>query len=441
MADGFKTTLTTEKYLEIPDYAVLIQNAVKEIGGNIDLNIMDQGAYYGDAVYGKSPWLDSDMGITDYGHRGVPNVFLSAPLKSDGTWNSAHFKNNEYDTLVNGYVAALDLESQHAIAGKIQDLLLDETPVLFTYFYDFLTATKKGSTGVEATAMSHLILNTRRFRGPLMRNASPLPANAFTRKREAGQKRERHDRLSAEADASVAGHAMAAEPAGLRRRPMLARQCRSRHARPLRRPAGGRCPQSRDGHRPASARSIWQLDGGLRHRRSRTILCLSRAGIAVPRHGAAQLRQAGAWWPSSSWCRSAYWAAWWRPSIGGRAVERIIYGRRPFGHRRAGIRLRHRADPDLRRLAAMVSDLGDLAERCRFLHPDLLSLSPVNATGARAVRLHRPHGAGRHDRGTRHRVYPHRHPQGPAAPRSYGATCCATRCCRPSASSPRRRST
>jgi peptide/nickel transport system substrate-binding protein len=64
MAGGFETTLTTEKYLEIPDFAVLIQNAVKEIGGKINLNILDQGAYYGDAVYGKSPWLDSALGIT-----------------------------------------------------------------------------------------------------------------------------------------------------------------------------------------------------------------------------------------------------------------------------------------------------------------------------------------------------------------------------------------
>ena len=151
-------TLTTEKYLEIPDYAVLIQNAVKEIGGTIDLNVMDQGAYYGDAVYGKSPWLDCDMGITDYGHRGVPNVFLAAPLTSDGTWNSAHFKNAEYDDLVKGYIAALDLKSQRASAGKIQTLLLDETPILFAYFYDFLTAAKKGATGVEPTAMSHLFL-------------------------------------------------------------------------------------------------------------------------------------------------------------------------------------------------------------------------------------------------------------------------------------------
>lgn len=159
MAKGFETTLTVEKYLEIPEFGVLIQNAVKEIGGKIGINQLDQGAYYGDAVYGKSPWLDSDMGITDYGHRGVPNVFLTAPLKSDGTWNSAHFKNAEYDTLVNGYIAALDLDSQRTAAGKIQNLLLDETPVLFAYFYDFLTATKKGATGVEPTAMSHLFLN------------------------------------------------------------------------------------------------------------------------------------------------------------------------------------------------------------------------------------------------------------------------------------------
>ncbi|UVC09737.1 ABC transporter substrate-binding protein [Rhizobium sp. TH2] len=158
MPDGFEVTLTTEKYLEIPDYAVIIQNAVKEIGGKINLNIMDQGAYYGEAVYGKSNWLDSDMGITDYGHRGVPNVYLTAPLQSEGTWNSAHFKNKEYDGLVASYIGALDLEAQQAVAGKIQTLLLDESPVLFTYFYDFMSAAKKGSTGIEVTAMSHLML-------------------------------------------------------------------------------------------------------------------------------------------------------------------------------------------------------------------------------------------------------------------------------------------
>jgi len=158
MAAGFEVTLTTEKYLEIPEYAVLIQNAVKEINGNISLNIMDQGAYYGDAVPTKSPWLDSDMGITDYGHRGVPNVFLQAPLASTGAWNAANFRNAEYDTLLAGYVRSLDLEAQREAAGKIQTLLLDETPILFGYFQDMLSATAANVSGVSLTAMGHLFL-------------------------------------------------------------------------------------------------------------------------------------------------------------------------------------------------------------------------------------------------------------------------------------------
>ncbi|TIV76446.1 MAG: peptide ABC transporter substrate-binding protein, partial [Mesorhizobium sp.] len=101
----------------------------------------------------------SVMGITDYGHRGVPNVLLSAPLKSDGTWNAAHFKNKDYDMLVSSYIAALDLEAQKATAGNIQKLLLEETPIIFGYFLDYLTATAKGVTGVQPSAVGQLFLD------------------------------------------------------------------------------------------------------------------------------------------------------------------------------------------------------------------------------------------------------------------------------------------
>jgi peptide/nickel transport system substrate-binding protein len=158
-ADGFKVKLTSEKFIEIPNYCQVIQQAVREIGITIDLNIESQDAYYGKAVFGQSDWLDSIMGATDYGHRGVPNVLLAAPLTSEGTWNSAHFKNKEYDGLVSQYVAALDLGSQRAVAGHIQKLLLDETPVIFSYFYNFLTATAKNFTGIETTAMAHVFVD------------------------------------------------------------------------------------------------------------------------------------------------------------------------------------------------------------------------------------------------------------------------------------------
>ncbi|HTH97115.1 MAG TPA: ABC transporter substrate-binding protein [Stellaceae bacterium] len=155
---GTKLTLTAEQFIEIPQYAVLMQNALKPLGIDVDLKVESQGAYYGQSAFGKSDWLDSTMGITDYGHRGVPDVFLSAPLLSDGQWNAAHFRNKDYDGLVRQYVGAVDLKAQRDTAGKIERLLLDETPVLFGYFYNFLTATTKNLKGVKPLATAQLFL-------------------------------------------------------------------------------------------------------------------------------------------------------------------------------------------------------------------------------------------------------------------------------------------
>jgi len=157
--NGFTVKLTSEKYLEIPEYCQVIQQAVRDAGITINLNIESQDAYYGKAQFGQSDWLDSVLAATDYGHRGVPNVVLAAPLKSDGPWNAARFKNKEYDSLVGQYIGALDLQSQRAAAGQIQRLLLDESPIIFSYFYDFLTATTKKVAGAQATAMGQLFLN------------------------------------------------------------------------------------------------------------------------------------------------------------------------------------------------------------------------------------------------------------------------------------------
>ena len=154
--NGFDVTLTTEKYMEIPDLAVVVQNAAKAIGVRINLKVESQSLYYGAGTPGKSDWLDSPLGITDYGHRGVPNVFLNAPLTSGGTWNAAHFRNPQYDRLVADFVGALDVGSQKKIAGQIETLLLDETPIIIPYFYDQLIATRSALSGVRFTAIAQL---------------------------------------------------------------------------------------------------------------------------------------------------------------------------------------------------------------------------------------------------------------------------------------------
>ena len=161
---GFSATLTGEIFQEIPQYAQIVQQSAKAIGVNLKLNIEAQPKYYGNYLFGTSDWLDATMSLVDYGHRGVPNVFLTAPLQTTnsktgtGAWNAAHFKNAGYDRLANQYVATADLSSQRNIAGQIETLLLDQTPVIYGYFYNFLTASAKNVTGAYPTAVGHIFL-------------------------------------------------------------------------------------------------------------------------------------------------------------------------------------------------------------------------------------------------------------------------------------------
>ena len=160
---GFAVPWNVLRTAEVPDMAQVMQANLKEGGINVELVIQDTATFYGDGQYGSSPWLDSIMGTVDYGHRGVPNIFLVAPLTSKGTWNSAHFKNPEYDKLVTQYIAALDVDAQKEVSGKIQTLLLDETPTIVPYFYDFLAAQRQNVTGGRVTAMSHVFVDRAGF--------------------------------------------------------------------------------------------------------------------------------------------------------------------------------------------------------------------------------------------------------------------------------------
>jgi peptide/nickel transport system substrate-binding protein len=161
---GFSTSLLTENDEEIPHLAEIVKQAAAQIGVNINLTIETSTKYYGQAVFGKSDWLDGDMSLVDYGARAVPNLFLEAPLQSinaktgQGSWNAARFSNSTYDSLSKQFVAAVDLSTQRRLAGQIQRLLLDETPIIYPYFYDYLTATQKNVTGVYPTAIGELFL-------------------------------------------------------------------------------------------------------------------------------------------------------------------------------------------------------------------------------------------------------------------------------------------
>lgn len=159
--DGIEAPLDVVSFNEVEDLAQLVARSASEIGVNLQVNAYDTGTYYADY------WLQasSSMGIVNYGHRGVPNVYLGAPLLSDGTWNASHWVNEDYDDLFAQFVGELDETAAVDLAGQIQTLLHDEVPFMVPYFLDFISVTRADVEGLETTGMGHYSIVNAAFTG------------------------------------------------------------------------------------------------------------------------------------------------------------------------------------------------------------------------------------------------------------------------------------
>lgn len=144
--NGFSIELTTEDTGEIPQLAQIIQSSVKAIGITMKLTILTSTAYFDGSQtgpplgWGNTPWLNTPINITDWGHRAVPNVFLTAALGTQGVWNAAHYSSPSFDAAAKGFIGAISLEDQRKFAKQAETILLQDTPVIFPYFYNYLAA-------------------------------------------------------------------------------------------------------------------------------------------------------------------------------------------------------------------------------------------------------------------------------------------------------------
>jgi peptide/nickel transport system substrate-binding protein len=162
---GFTITLTTEQTGEIPQLAQIIQRSVRAIGITMHLQILTATAYFAGSQsgppsgWGTTPWLNTPMNITDWGHRAVPNVYLTAAFESKGVWNAAHYSNKQFDRAARAFIGSISRKDQQKHAGQMQRILLHDTPVIIPYFYDFLGAGTKNVRGYKADAQGSVFLS------------------------------------------------------------------------------------------------------------------------------------------------------------------------------------------------------------------------------------------------------------------------------------------
>ena len=158
---NLKAVLNAPKLQEIPEQAVLVQNAAKEIGVELQLNIESTDTFYNEWCLTYDPICDGgqEFGIVDYGHRATPDVYLNAAYAT-GTWNSAHFENADFNAAFKEYQAALDVDGHKAACKKLETIANDEVPYAIPYFYPSLAAISKKFIGVRVSALGQMFVDT-----------------------------------------------------------------------------------------------------------------------------------------------------------------------------------------------------------------------------------------------------------------------------------------
>ncbi len=170
--DSLDVTLNTGDLQDIPDLAAIIQQNAAEIGINVTVNTQSNSTFYEAGwcpeLYGvesSDPELlpcenAFTFGIVDYGHRPTPDIFLGSALATGGVWNSSNYSNPEFDQRLTDYRRAVDVEGQTEAIGAIQQILWEDVPAVYPYFFNYLSGHDEDISGVQATALGHTILTT-----------------------------------------------------------------------------------------------------------------------------------------------------------------------------------------------------------------------------------------------------------------------------------------
>ena len=160
--ENLKVTLTCYRSFEMPDYAQRVAQDLKKIGVNCTVKVFTSAQYFDGVSFGAAgklaPWLSTDFGIVDYGGRPMPLTYFNAALRKGGVWNAARYASPKFEQLANSFFASPDLAGQKKYASQIQRLLLQDTPVIYAYFYNYIAATSKKVKGFTPDGLGWLNL-------------------------------------------------------------------------------------------------------------------------------------------------------------------------------------------------------------------------------------------------------------------------------------------
>jgi peptide/nickel transport system substrate-binding protein len=162
-ATNLHLTLTCYRAFEMPDYAQRVAQQLKKVGINCSVKVYTSTQYFNGNSFGSkpplAPWLSTNFGIVDYGHRPIPLTYLNAALRTGGVWNAARYHNKKFDKLIDQFQAASGVAAQKKLARQMEETLLHDTPAIYAYFYNYIAAASHKVKGYVPDGIS--VVNLR----------------------------------------------------------------------------------------------------------------------------------------------------------------------------------------------------------------------------------------------------------------------------------------
>jgi len=170
--DGVEVSIEVGDVVYSEALALVLQENCAAAGIRLNVGVTNNADFYASHWCPGASWGDdpassrssipcgssAEIGIVDWGHRAVPDIFLDRGLTTDADWNSANFASSAFDDSFADYSTAIDVAGQQRAVGDMQRILRDETPVLIPAFFDYLAGHRASLQGVQTTALGHIKL-------------------------------------------------------------------------------------------------------------------------------------------------------------------------------------------------------------------------------------------------------------------------------------------
>lgn len=141
--DGLDMKLHVPNSGSFPDLAQTLAAQWEEAGIRVEIQLEDENSYY------VEDWLEVDLGVTGWGARPIPQIYLDVAYQTDAIWNESHYSDARVDELIDLARTSLDQEERTAAYKEIQQIMLDSGPIIVPYFFAQFMVTAGNVEGVE----------------------------------------------------------------------------------------------------------------------------------------------------------------------------------------------------------------------------------------------------------------------------------------------------